>query len=909
MTMGMLDEISFGPFTINIGKRLLQRDNRPVDIGARAFDILAILVSSPHKCVSKNDLLAKIWPDSTVGESSLRFHMSNLRRILKDGVKNTQYIITLRGRGYSFVAPLQHFVNMPIEGEKPTSNLPNLRTSMLGRDRDKANVLRRLLTSRLVTITGLGGVGKTTLALSLAHELTQQFAERVYFIDLGPLNDSERVASTVASVLGLSYESDPLSAIMAHVSPQPTLLVFDTCERVIDAASSLAFDLFMRTHNAYILATSREPLDTKGESIYRLLPLACPPANHVVSASDGHRFPAMQLFIERALATGADLELETADIAIIADICRQLDGVPLAIELAAGRIASFGLSTTSKLLMEKLNLLWPGQRTATQRQKTLQATLDWSYQLLSPLEQIVIRRLEVFAGEFPLDGALSVVTDTEIDATLALQTLDGLVAKSMLMANWSDKQVRYRLLDTTRTYILKLNVCDTTYESERTKTASRHAFFYFQWLATINGELHNVPHLERIDIISGLDNVRAAIEWCFSNSGDLKLGVRFVASGAPLFLSMSLLTECQLWTAEALKVARAEVGNGYLEMQLQSALGVSLMFTHGGKEEARQALTTSLNLAEQYGSADDEFRVLGPLLMFLLRVGDYRSALTHAQRHASLALKLDDPSAKSLAHSLMGVTLHLSGQLSEAKSELEATLCYDLKGSRIAANYLGFDNRLLAASILARNLWLQGFAEDALDRILLTLREAESLNHPLTLSIVLVWAITMAHWTNDLDKGEHYIARLEECASLHSLRPYLAVARGYRGIISARKGNPERGIRELRVYLEELNDTPYQLVSTPLHIALIECFLATGRFMEARCQIDDVIESVKSMGDFCYLPELLRLKGNVHLKLGNVDSGIAIECLDNALGLARRQGAREWEKRVVSDIETLQARH
>jgi predicted ATPase len=392
----------------------------------------------------------------------------------------------------------------------PQANLPSRLIRMVGRTDDSAALSARLAAMRFVTIVGAGGVGKTTVALAVGHDLIDGFSGAVHFVDLGAVSDPSLVATTVATLLGLSLQSeDVASALIAYLKDKRILLIFDTCEHVIDAAAELAAGIFATAPHAHILATSREPLNVEGEHVYRLAPLAYPPDNPGVTVAVVQGFPAIQLFVERAVASGARFDLDDAGATVVAGICRKLDGVPLAIELAAGRVASHGLQETAALLDERLALVWPGQRTAPPRQKTLQATLDWSYGLLSDFERLVLRRLAVFVGHFSIDAALAVVTGPADVDSLVFAAIDSLVAKSMVATRPAGATMRYRLLDATRAYALQLNVN----EAELADLAARHAAYYLRWLEETGAEWPTLSSAAQRSLhLAGLANVRVALD-------------------------------------------------------------------------------------------------------------------------------------------------------------------------------------------------------------------------------------------------------------------------------------------------------------------------------------------------------------------------------------------------------------
>lgn len=902
------DVISFGPFSLVAGERFLTKEGAPVGLGARTFDILIALVSRPNEIVSKRDLLARVWPDVIVEEGSLRFHIAALRKALGDGEHGARYIATVAGRGYCFVAPVARSGDRGGESAKvvprfPYANLPSRLIRMVGRVNDVPKLAAQLTSERLVTIVGAGGVGKTTVAVAVAHEVTEEFAGAVLFVDLGMLSDPKLAATALASMLGLSIQSDDATpTLIAYLRDRRFLLVLDTCEHLIEAVAALASHILQAAPGVHILATSREALRVEGEHIYKLDPLDCPPDDPMLTAAVAHTFAATQLFVERAAASGARFDSSDAEAAIVASICRKLDGVPLAIELAAGRVEAHGLQQTAELLDQRLTLLWQGQRTAPPRQKTLQATLNWSYDLLSPLERAVLRRLAVFVGHFTIEAALAIAVSGPIEAAVVFGAIDSLVAKSMVATRPIGAMMRYRLLDTTRAYALQTRVDDL----DVADLAARHATYYRRWLEqtgiewpTLSTGAQRAPHF------AGLNNVRAALEWCFGVDGNVAIGVGLAAAAAPVFLAMSLLTECHRWSQRAILALGDTTRGGIEEMHLQSGLGMSLMFTRGHTEVARAAFARGLEIAEQRGDLRNQMLLFGPLHMFHFRIGDFRGSLQYAERSAAVARTGEDPAAVALAHCLTGMTLHCMGNLNAARAELEATLRHAPGAQRTQTIYLGFDYYIWAGIALARTLWMQGYPTQAVERLRQTVGDAERLDHPVTLTLVLHWAAALFLWTGDLLSAEKHLDWFISRAETHSMGPYLAVGVGLKGELAIRRGDAKRGVEEIQACLEKLHAARYELITTSLNIALVRGLTAMGRFAEGITLIDETVRLVETNGDLAFMPEALRVKGCLLLSMPNPDQDGAQSCLADSLELSRRQGARGWELRTAIDSALL----
>ena len=589
--------------------------------------------------------------------------------------------------------------------------------------------------------------------------------------------------------------------------------------------------------------------------------------------------------------------------AIVANVCRKLDGVALAIELAAGRVAAYGLRQTAALLDQRLALEWPGHRTAPPRQKTLHATLDWSYELLSDLERVVLRRLAVFVGHFTLQAAQAVVVSATMDQDLVLGAIESLVCKSMVAIDPVGSTIHYRLLDTTRAYILEISVDD----AELADLAARHATYYRQWLEqTVAGwpTLANVA--ERLPHLHDLNNARSALEWCFGVNGNIELGVELAASAVPVFLAMSLLTECHRWSERAILALDDATCGGREEMHLQAALALSLMFTRGENEAAREALNKGLVIAEERGDILNQVQLLGLQHLLHTRVGEFKTALHYAKRNCALSAASGDPVANALAHSILGVALQSIGDFGGARTELTAALEHGLNSRPTNIILLAFDHRTVAGIALAKTLWLQGHPAQALERARQTVKDAAHLGHPVTLSIALNGAISVFLWTGDQSAEEH-IDWFMAHAEAHSMAPNLIVGRGLKGVLAIRGGDAKDGVENLQNCLQHHHVAGYRAFTAPFNISLAQGLAATGRFAEGITLIDETIKLIEASGNGCYMPEALRVRGNLLFSMPHPSSGAAEKCLMQSLDLSRRQGARAWELRTTVDLAGLLA--
>ncbi len=428
--------ISFGPFRLLPSQRLVFEGDNPIRLGGRALDILIALVEHAGELVGKDDLVARIWPGTFVEEGNLKVHVAALRRALGGG---NRYLVNVPGRGYSFVAPVaiaegpRQAPPQAVASTKREHNLPGILGRMIGRGDIVRTLTRRLPDQRLITLVGPGGVGKTTLAVAVADRQIEAYEHGVWLVDLSPVSDPRLVPTALAGVLGLEIRSgNPLPGLTAALRDKRMLLVLDNCEHVIDAAAGLAVAILRAAPDVHVLATSREPLRAEGERVYHLAPLSSPPAAVGLTAADALEFPAVQLFVERAAASLDGFELSDTDAPIIANICRKLDGIPLAIEFAAARVEAFGVHGLAAHLEERLRLLTSGRRAVAPRHQTMRAALDWSYRLLSAAEQKVLRRLAIFAGDFTLEAAGAVAADPAQPESETIDQVGELVAKSLV---------------------------------------------------------------------------------------------------------------------------------------------------------------------------------------------------------------------------------------------------------------------------------------------------------------------------------------------------------------------------------------------------------------------------------------------------------------------------------------------
>ena len=523
----MSPSIRFANAEIRPSERQLLIDGKPAALGSRAFDVLLALVERRERLVRKNELLDLVWPDTVVEENNLQSQVSQLRKLL-----GPQAISTIPGRGYRFTATVDESPSSGTaaapqaagapRGEAsapPTTtalrtNLPAVLPSLIGRDDDLlalgALIDRHRGTHRLVTIAGAGGIGKTRLAQTLLQARTGAFAHGVCFVDLAPVTDPRQVADTIATALGVpTAVGDATEALTRTVAPLEILILLDNAEHLLDEVARIASHLLASAPGLQLLVTSQAPLKVADERIYRLGALALP--DDEVDVEEALTFGAVALFVDRAQAADRRFALDAANVETVIDICRRLDGLPLALEFAAARVPLLGVHRLATSLGERLRLLTAGSRGAPARQQTLRAALEWSHGLASPVEQVVFRRLGVLAGGSSLELVQQVVADDAIDAWAAVEALGGLVDRSLVSVS-ADEPPRYRLLDSPRVFARERLAAAGEFDT----IAARHAramrsLYESSCDSLIRSGTSAVAAFAAMD--ADLDNAQAALQW------------------------------------------------------------------------------------------------------------------------------------------------------------------------------------------------------------------------------------------------------------------------------------------------------------------------------------------------------------------------------------------------------------
>ena len=886
---------SFGPFRLHTNERLLEKNGAPLKIGSRALDILITLLEHAPEVVSKRDLIRRVWGQLVVDEVSLRVHVTALRKQLGDGGSSVNYITNIPGRGYCFAGSVTWAEGEATPRKAPTAAppLPREPLLMVGRDNVVRELTAQLKKLRFVSIVGAGGIGKTTIALTLAHRMLSEFQGAVHFFDLGAVEDPRLLASLLGSELGLVTVSDqPLPVILTFLREQRMLLVFDSCEHLIEAIAALAENIFRNAPQIHILVTSREALRAEGEQVHHLPPLECPPpGTESLTATQALGFPAVQLFVKQVANSGHAFELTDADAPIVADICRRLDGIALALELAASRVGVHGVQGTASLLDKQFRLLWRGRRTALPRHQTLSATLNWSYNLLSQTEQLVLRRLAVFVGGFSLEAALDIAAES-LDPAELTEMLATLVDKSLVTSD-STTAMRYRLLDTTRAYAWQ----KLTESGEDLKILRRHCEHMIHALEQFGATIWAPPSPESIHFfLLNLSNLRAALEWSFSDQGDIGLGVKLTGASACLFFHVGRLSECAAWTERATGALDTLNEGTPLELELLACYSSSLMTTRGNILATHTALARALDVAERLKAAPMQLYLLHALYKWQARSGDFRGLRELTERIQTVTKQMADPFAGAIAHGFSAFTCFYTGANHEVGRHARIALAAPVHSSKL--NVASFGSVHRPKHLLAHNLWVLGYPHQAMVMAAEAVQEAADLNQPFTFCYVLNSGVVVALETGDWQRAEELIHRLSTIATKHQLLTYGRASVGWQGRLAVSRGEPSRGVKFLRLALAALHKDGYELYRPQLSVTLAEGLSETGERELAYSTICEACTWAETRGHILSFIDLLRVKGEILASMSPQDASEGEACLLQSLQLARERGLLSYELRT-----------
>jgi predicted ATPase/DNA-binding winged helix-turn-helix (wHTH) protein len=871
-----------GQWQIHLGRRELLADGVPLPVGARAFEIVEILVRSANELVTKNDLMDRIWPGAMVGENTLQVHISAIRKALG---QDRAMLKTASGRGYRLLGdwtirrheaarPPVGLQPMRVGGESPVTNFPAVVTPLVGRTAAVAQLRDLMSAYRAVTLTGPGGIGKTSLALKAARGVVGEFADGSWLVEFAPVSDPALVPTAAASVLKLPNEPGGLApeALARGIGDKQLLLVLDNCEHLIGAVATLAETLLALCANTTIIATSRETLRIQGEYVYRVPPLEVPAPgrdepDHIL------RHSAVELFIARTKALDTGFSPRAGELLSIGAICRHLDGIPLAIEFAAARAATLGVEQVAIGLRDRFALLTSGRRTALPRHRTLRAALDWSYELLSEAEQLLLRHLAIFAAGFTVEAATAVVNDGVAEPAAVMAGVANLVAKSLVVLDRNTVS-RWYLLDTIRAHALEKLEGHGEHES----AARRHATYFrdlFPRSPPASGA--GVSRAGRTGLDREMDNVRVALNWCFSAGGDRALGVDLTAGFA-------------LWS--------------------RVDLGISLFDGAGSARQSPDLLTKALDAAEALDDLDAQARALMGLYNHHIFRAEHDKGWLAAERLSRVASRIGDPAVSRGADQVMGNVLFMLGKPQEGRKFLERFLNAERAAIDQPARF-GFptDHRAPTRACLSRTLWLLGFIEQARLEAQAALDEIRGTDHPLVLCRVLYFGMCRILPTaGDFAGAEQNITRLIEAATAINQPFWQTAGRFLSGKLMIERGDFADGVAVLNDAFDVCRRTGWRMSYPEFKGALAMGFAGLGELDEALAAVSEGLDGAVQgeHGRDLFFAELLRIKGEILHRQEAVSA--AEDSFREALGIARAQEALLWELRAALSLARLRVK-
>lgn len=902
-----MTSFNFGPFTLVPERRTLLEQGVPVRIGDRALEILVALVERRGEIVPKDELFARVWPKTHVEQSSLKVNVATLRRVLRESAASRTYISAVAGVGYRFEYPVTavettKLPTSPADWSPTHDNLPRSATTIFGRGLCIEELQCCSEESRLVTIVGAAGIGKTTVALAVARAVSGAYSNGAWFIDLAPLTDATQISNAVAAAVGLTIHAEQADAsLCAFLRNRSILLVLDNCEHLTASLADIVQRILSETTNVHIIATSREPLRGPDERIYRLPPLEVPAECAGMPAAKAMSFSAIQLFVERAKSSGEEFALDDHDVSLVVGICRELDGIALAIELAATRVATLGISTVSTLLVDRFRWLNKGSRTAPQRQQTLSAALEWSYHLLTVTERLVLQRLSCFASSFSLDAACAIAAFGSVEREDAQLALWGLVDKSLISRDPIHNE--YRLLETMRAFARQ----KLEEGGDHTKCQRAHSRYFLGVTQSAEYELDSLPVSEwRHVSLRTIDDVRAALRWSFADPDTLVIAISLVVAAIPLWARLSQFEECRLWAARVLSDPRARRQlAGPERMKLSVTLASVLLYTQGPTPQVNALFCQALPLAKRFGDVQCLLRSLYGLAYYRLYAGRYRAGMDCVASLRREAQAAKDDAFKIDAERLEASMMHYVGEHCRARRRVVRFVDdrgVQEQGRRLARFHL--DHKVSARIILAHVLMVQGLLDQARDVARVAVEDTRNLGHVIAMGNTLVLAaIPVAFYRGDLDDAERLLALVADDVAQHKF--VVCLVSCLRSTVLAAKGDRSEVVR-LENAILELRAAGIG-VRYPSYLGLLAQALGEiGRVTEGQRQISRAIQLAEGYEEAWCLPELLRIKAKLLL----TDQRISVKRtaeghLMKAIGLAQRQSALTWELRASIDLAQL----
>lgn len=879
----------FGPFVLSGVEGLALFDGTRLRLGGPALGLLHAFVEKRGTVIGNAELAQAAWPDRTQREdAALRMSVAALRRLLARYDSHQRYIANVPGRGYVFVGPVTALADTgsgPALHEPSYGDLPAPLGRLIGREQAISDVLAAVERQRFVSIIGTGGIGKTSLALAVGARVAEAGARPVMFVDFGSLGDAGPLALTLAASYGLQVPpSDPIGGLAAFLADRRDLIILDNCEHLVDGVVVLIEGLLRATRDVHVLATSREPLRGEGEWQYRAETLAFPSSGEDADIADLQAYPAVEMFLDRLGVLAGGEEPSDDDVRSAAGMVADLDGLPLAIEIAAAQVALVGARSPAALLDERFLAIQHSRRTAAPRQQTMEAVLDWSYALLSESEREVLARLSIFRGRFDDAGVLAIASDPSRSRGETLDLVANLAAKSLVEADISGDNVRYRLPVVTRVYArLKLDGLELVDEAQR-----RHAAYFRDLLVAATPSW--TPETRRswtAEYGPTIDDVRAALDWAYGPDGDAEIGVELSTAFIHLGYQLWLVQELHGRTVKALESYPFRLNpRPRLEVRLSLALGNLTQQLNGPSQLMQDMLARAFDIADQVGLPELQAGAITGAWAASYGSGDYPGAERFAMRLNMAATASNDPGGLSVAKRIMSQSQHQLGNQTRA-----LRLADDLLGETVSSQPLHFtpfamSHKVSMGIVKSRILWMQGKADEAHD---LVLRTADSARDDMVFAVChshALGAIPVALWRGDNRYAAELITELVEHCRRHSITWWAMWAAHYAQVLK-RRGFPEAASNPLMptpapagAMVEETLGTFDPHFFSPVSLQRVELGIV----------------------GWC-APEFLRLEGLRQLQAG----GDGERLFRRAMAIAADRGEWAWELRAAMSLGRLQA--